>query len=295
MKKFSARIYGHRLLTAFRVLKYYNRQEIIPEDIKLNLRYLKNKVLDYRCGEEVRYIFNNSFVDKYLDGSTNIPSILKDLGNGLLYVMHNGKRMYMKRSFNETEALQYYKSILIEQDKDSPHCYFVNKENMTDKVVIDCGAAEGIFMLDYIQEVRELFMFEPDLEWVEALSYTYGKWKDKVHIIPKFIGKNDDFDKNIITLDSYFGGEENKINIIKLDIEGEEINAIIGAKKIIDNQVNVRWLVCVYHNQNDEYNITELLADYKKIERKGNMLMIWRNGSKLAPPYFRKGVIEYIR
>ena len=60
------------------------------------------------------------------------------------------------------------------------------------------------------------------------------------------------------------------IDLIKLDIEGAEYNALIGAKKLIQNY-KPALAICVYHNQNDFIQIPKLIlsfrSDYKILLR----------------------------
>jgi FkbM family methyltransferase len=89
-----------------------------------------------------------------------------------------------------------------------------------------------------------------------------GNWVDSASMLGEmnFITKNDDTINTIevesITLDSYFkiNNYEDKISIIQLDIEGYEINALTGAKYII--QKNKPIIIIEegnHHNSNNEF------------------------------------------
>jgi FkbM family methyltransferase len=66
-----------------------------------------------------------------------------------------------------------------------------------------------------------------------------------------------------VTIDSSINS---KIDFIKLDIEGAEIQAIKGAQRVIHN-FKPKLAVCVYHNQKDFIEIPSLILkinpDYK--------------------------------
>lgn len=287
--KFSLRRMIHCLIIAIRADLYYRKNNGEITEIQSQICYLRSNIRHYKNGEEVRFVFNSGFVDKYFKYNTEI--FLENKCN-LYYVMHNGKKMYMKRSFTKDEISNYYKSIIIEQDSNSPHCYFPEKVNMYDKTLVDCGVAEGNFCLDYVEDIKEAFLFEPDEEWLEALQYTYEPWRDKIHIIPKFVGSKDNTEDNKhICLDSYFEHKNIKIDYLKMDIEGAEVAAIKGAKKCLQRNNKVTLLICAYHNKEDEMKLKELLYDYAAIPRKGKILMIW--DQKVQEPYFRTGVIEF--
>lgn len=63
----------------------------------------------------------------------------------------------MSRKFkNEKEVAAYYKSVLMEQDEDSPHKYLTKDFNVENSdVVVDVGVAEGNFSLDIIDRVKK--------------------------------------------------------------------------------------------------------------------------------------------
>ncbi len=62
----------------------------------------------------------------------------------------------------------------------------------------------------------------------------------------------------VTTIDKYFENIENKPTFIKADIEGAEIDMIIGAQKIIVNN-KPKIAICLYHNIDDLYEIPLLL------------------------------------
>ena len=66
-------------------------------------------------------VFNYPFTSKYKDMDVQV---FWDNACNLFYVNYKGHKMYMSRKFkNEKEVAAYYKSVLMEQDEDSPHKY----------------------------------------------------------------------------------------------------------------------------------------------------------------------------
>lgn len=252
--------------------------------VKNNLKYLWHNIFHYKTGEEVRFVFNDKFVDRYLDMTIETGF---DAEKELFYVFHNGKRLYMKKGFSREDAINYYRSILVEQDKESPHCYFTNHVNNLDgKVIVDCGAAEGNFIIDYIEQIKKVYFFEAEEQWIEALKATYEPWLDKVEFVCKFV--SDYNDDTHIALSSYFQEINVKPDIIKLDIEGDEVRGLKDIEKIIKKTTII--FVCVYHYDGEEKEVVKLLNDFHIKRRRGTMLMIWF--SKLKAPYLRNGVLE---
>ncbi len=142
---------------------------------------------------------------------------------GLNYAIYYGKKMYMPREYDKKKAVGYVRGILMEQDERSPHRY--NFEGSMDGAIIaDMGGAEGCFILPIIEKIKHAYIFECDDRWIEALNATFSSWKEKVTIIPKYIG-NETNDK-MITLDDYF--KDKSVDYIKADIEGAEMDMLAG-------------------------------------------------------------------
>lgn len=229
------------------------------------LPILEQKILEHkpRNKEEIEvYQYLNThhlrmycypFYDEYLEKDTEI---FYDEMNGLFYGIYTGKKMYLAKQLNTKEkARAYFNNVIMEQDERSPHCYWNNK-NMKEQtgVTVDIGAAEGIYGLQVIDQIDHLYMFEVNDGWIEALNYTYAAYKEKVTIIKKYIGNIDS--ENISKMDTVLGDKE--IDSIKMDIEGMELEALLGAEKII-TQSKPDLAICVYHHHNDNEIISSWL------------------------------------
>jgi len=181
-----------------------------------------------------------------------------DAENSLPFVMHHGKRLYFGRDMiNDVPGI--YKGLLIEQDERSAHRYVVSYSELTDKVLLDIGAAEAIFALDTIEYVNHAYLFECDERWQEALNATFSPWKEKVTIVRKYI--SDVNDDNSITLDDYFFNKPKENLFLKMDIEGYERRALKGAKSLLENGKNISGSVCIYHLYDDKDFLSFLLHE----------------------------------
>lgn len=201
-------------------------------------------------------VFNYDYVKKY-DG---IEVLLdKDEECGLYYVLHKGKKMYMKRSLNTVDEVEkYYQSLLIEQDQESPHHYLDDEFQLPEEAVIaDIGAAEGIFTLENIERIKKAYVFECDDEWIEALTKTLEPFDDKVTIIHKYVSDCEDERRTL--LDNY---KECGLNFIKMDIEGAECDALEGAKKLLCDAEDIKCAICAYHTEYDEQAIRWILQEF---------------------------------
>ena len=152
-----------------------------------------------------------------------------------------------------------------------------------DEVLVDVGAYTGDTILDFIKiygsnSYKKIYAYEIT---EEALGYLKENTKNNpnINIINKavlnepgkaFIEYNEEsISANTIghsgkeitatTLDEDI---KEKITIIKMDIEGSEQKALIGAKNHIKNDTPT-LLISVYHNLKDLYQIPKLINEIK--------------------------------
>ncbi len=219
----------------------------------------------------------------------NLIKVFRDEGKDLFYVIHGGKRLYYSRFFrSEDDVRLSYNGLCIEQDERSPHRYLTDEFNVLQHdVVADIGAAEGNFSLDAVEKADALYIFEPDEKWVEALTATFEPWKEKVHIIKKWV--SDTESDECVTLDGFFG--DNPVDFIKIDAEGADKLVLKGAGNKLSGSRPMRIAVCTYHRKHDARITEKILREYgfRYSFSGGYLLFIHR---RLTPPFFRRGLIR---
>ena len=207
------------------------------------------------------------------------------------YTMVDSKKMYLKAGWDQEQCRKYLDFLFSEQLSDSPHYYF-DKNILTQKynILVDGGGAEGYFALRLLDNAEKIYIFECDAEWVVALQKTFAAYKAKVIIIDKYLGAQTD--GNVIALDDVIDKDE-KISLLKLDVEGAELATLEGAVQSIDD--NTIGLVWVYHYQNEENEIRKFLkkSGYYITNRKGYIYFL--HDENMKAPYFRRGVLKFYR
>lgn len=260
------------------IIGYYTAHPTSDNEIKQALRYL---------GEHPLCTFPATFGRKYTLASVEVH---KEPSNGLLYVNHQGKKLFFKRSFNAATVRHCYLALLKEQDKESPHCYTDNEFGVKqDDVLFDIGSAEGIFSLSNIEKVSQIVLFERDSEWLEALEATFSPYKEKVTVLAKFVSDKDDTYN--ISIDTFLKTYPHRPNFIKIDVEGAECAVLNGMRKNLETHSG-KIAICTYHQANDYDNIHRHLCTqgFSTVPTPG--VMIFLNDVPLRPPYFRKGLIK---
>ena len=267
------------------------------------LEALRKKIVSYckeHCNAEFQEIgeylgsnalecYNYHYTKRYKKLNINV---YYDNELNLFYVVHKNKKMYMKKGWTASQVRDYYRFIRIEQDELSPHLYFTKElQDKRFRKVVDLGAAEGNFTLEIIDSCDKAYIFECDEGWIEALHATFAPWKEKVAIVPVVVS-NVTRD-NMMTLDYYFKDDLENIDLIKIDVEGSEVQVLQGAEKILTQNKQVRMFICAYHYQNEESEIRTYLSGWHLKHRNGYIVMI--DDKRQKKPYLRRGVLEASR
>lgn len=243
-------------------------------------------IIEYIDREHKINLISYDFVKEY-DG---LPvTVCVDDGCGMHYVPYKGRKMFFPRGWDEEKITGYYRSVVMEQDERSPHCYANEAFGVkAGDVVVDAGAAEGIFALDCIDVASKLYLIEADKAWMEALEQTFRDDKEKVRLIYGFL---DSYHAGShVSIDGLF--EQEEINYIKMDIEGAEKAALAGAEKTLARSNNLRCAICAYHCREDEESIQGTLSahGFDTKTSKGYMCPDWTLEAYLDAE-LRRGIV----
>ena len=164
----------------------------------------------------------------------------------------------------------------------STNIYFdKNIINLTkDEVFLDGGAYNGDTINPFIKQTKgmfkKVFCFEPDFESYSILKrHTEKEIKDaRIKVLPYGLGKKEEtvfftnegnlqskiiksgkVEIKLYPVDKYI---KKKFTLIKLDIEGYEKEALLGAKKTIKVH-KPKLAICIYHYLKDLWEIPLLI------------------------------------
>ena len=257
----------------YRLVHEYGIQhdKIAPEKYLANIKiisdYYNGKIQDAETVQTVHQLETLNNFDiwcGYCPKPREKYEVIWDEECNMPYVIYESKKMYYPREWppeanmNVIDGKEYVIGVEFEQQPGSPHTYITDDIYVKEgDVVVDAGVCEGNFAIKYIDKVSKLYLIECDPLWVEALKMTFRDYMDKVVICQKFLGGTNN-DKTI-TLDKLIVND--RVDFIKMDIEGAEIDALKGAKNVFLNN-DIRCSICSYHKHDDEKNIREILGSY---------------------------------
>lgn len=287
-------------------------QWLIPHGL-MDQRYLNKSNEKYKIGNEIRNYFltlNNNDCDlelseiiHYFKDSkfTSIPydftkkyrqkhiGAFYDNSCHMCFVLHSGKKLYFPKEWSLEAASNYYNSLLLEQDEESPHRYETEEYTVKNgEVIVDVGAAEGIWALTYAEKAAKIYLFECEKPWIVALQKTFEPWREKVVIVNKYVSNINT--RNETTIDEYFKNKE--INFIKADIEGAEIKLLQGSARILSMDNQLKLLLCSYHKKNDADELRIILEKEGFMTEYSKRYIIFIHDKELSAPYVRKGLIR---
>jgi len=163
---------------------------------------------------------------------------------------------------------QYFNSLTMSQFKDSSNCVYV-----------DCGAYNGDTFIDAEGKLplTKAYLFEPDSANFEELVKTVKRSNTSTVCLPLAVsdqyqilsfsgsGEGGTISSNgsvhiaAASLDELI--PNSKVNFIKFDVEGAEVNAVMGAKHLIQRSRPI-IVLSLYHRPADLWEIPALIASY---------------------------------
>ncbi|MDF2511039.1 MAG: hypothetical protein K0S04_905 [Herbinix sp.] len=192
-----------------------------------------------------------------------------------------------KKTFENTLKYRFcgetgYLTEVLQKDQYCPTDIFSFSD---EEVIIDGGAAQGDSLSRFIElcngKYPKIYCFEANQDYCRGIKYCFKH--ENLHIINKGLydknamlfwhenghgsylseEKKSDFQLEVVSLDDTI---KEKVTFIKMDIEGAEQKAILGAKDIIQRD-KPKLAICIYHKENDLWDIPllikELVPEYK--------------------------------
>lgn len=209
--------------------------------------------------------FDKLKVDKVLGYLSDLKS--KEIFNAIIKKRENG--------------IMDYSDLMSEGEYFNSEFFFPCKN----AIYVDAGSYDGDSILGFIkfnQNFKKIFAFEPDEYNYNILkkSFVYNVYREKITLFDFALSdkkETTDFDsgkgvsshlideqpslinnKIKVSCQSLDNLIDEKVSFIKMDIEGAEIRALNGAKRLITTY-KPDLAICIYHKEMDIFEIPELI------------------------------------
>jgi FkbM family methyltransferase len=233
--------------------------------------------------ELLRYFFSSSYFKK---ASHFIKEIKKEGDYILVFLKSCKDPLYIPADINE----QSLKQVIVECFyTDNWHFYEIPQTKvLKNDTVVDCGAAEGLFAMLIKDRCNMVYLIEPLTKFVNALEKTFQN-VDNTAILPCAISNREFHSKmlssdissslsdngegeavQVTTLDKLFFEKGIAVNYLKLDLEGHDFEALLGAEQLIRKN-KPKIAVTTYHKKEHaaqiEAFLTQLNLGYKILKK----------------------------
>ncbi len=262
---------------------------------------IKNELLQYVKQEQIYYFevelyqYYGSNHDKYQEYILNNIDELGDIYINLADE-YSKKTMLRVMEGRLTGNLDVISDIWVKNQYWPEDVINLNEK----EVIIECGSSDGKTLKELCMRLNykyeHIYCFEPDLQCKAVLSdvinsidsndgITYfekGTYKETTELwfmnedLSSGLSKIEETGNSKIDVVAIDDVIKEKVTYIKMDIEGAELDTLMGAKKII-TQYRPKLAVCIYHKDSDILNIMEYLqtlnSQYKFYMRHHNCNM----------------------
>lgn len=259
------------------------------------MEYIETQIGYILCGKDQRTLNvayflkefdKNKHKDTFLNSMTKVEELLMD---------EESKEILRKRiSFLETGDVSLVLELpYMEQEYFCEELFPITET----ETYVDCGTYTGDTIEKFIKytknEYSKIIAFEPDSDNFRILKHTVdcnafhdvyaynvatGNAKGKIRFnnmgtMGSFISDEGTESVDVVKLDDFI---KEPVSIIKMDIEGAELDTLKGAKNIVETY-KPKLAICVYHRWDDIFTIPlylhTLVPEYKFKIRHHSMCM----------------------
>lgn len=247
------------------------------------------------CKNIIDYTYFRRYKDLFHGDRYNLPSC-SDIG---LMEQHEEDLCEVYDFLADTKSKEVFEKIvrfrmlddsikIPTEDQDKQYFEYNLFEKRTDEILVDCGAYNGISLKTFLQEnnyrFKKYYGIEPDKDnfkkLTEFVTTLPEEVREKISLVNKaaykeqknlklynlngpgsFIADIGTQDINSIKIDELVGSDE--ITYIKMNIEGSELPALIGAQQTITN-CKPRLAIAGYHKTWDLWKIPKLIQSMNR-------------------------------
>jgi FkbM family methyltransferase len=260
------------------------------------LRTLASAVLQRRSDTSYKHLLYNVFCPT--SGVLAKRAIAREERSGefiLIYLAGRANPLYFPAAVDRC----FLNQAIAEAIPSAWHCY-ETPETMVrpDDVVMDCGAAEGLFSFNIAERCRKVVCFEPLPVFARALERTFAPYS---HVIVEakavgdrsgtaYLSENAMMTRvtqeasgqavEVQSIDSYCVETGTRPTYLKADLEGYEMKMLEGARNTI-RELKPRIAITTYHRPGDARAILDFLRGLNPAYRFKLRGMEYRTGEPM--------------
>lgn len=194
-----------------------------------------------------------------------------------IFDVHKNERAKIIATLGLVESLNLYRQYFVERDN-------INFAPQNGEVVLDCGACIGeistIFAM-HVGETGQVHLFDPipaHVAFCNQQKILNPHLASRMHIVPMAVGATSNHQEPLlasnsieikpnaitdssfpfISIDDYVHEHKIRVDVIKMDIEGGEYDALKGAENTL-RKFQPRLMISAYHRPDDLWVLRELI------------------------------------
>ncbi len=250
-----------------------------------NYEIIQKKWAQYKGVVKYMYDFHITVVnDTRVEWNSDYVKNHYDEFNTTFEMFLEEKSKHTMQCYIDAAIAGSFDRLFLECREEIPYFNGVLKNVRIDKL-FDCGAYDGDSIHDFIKmfdSYEEIYAFEPDKSNVDKIKQRVKRENiTRLNIIEKgvfsqtttlyftsegksssHISENGDVSVDVIKLDDLYDVITSE-SLIKMDIEGSELEALKGAEKVIRDKSPV-LAICVYHKREDLITIPQFIDSIVK-------------------------------
>lgn len=194
-----------------------------------------------------------------------------------IFDVHKNERAKIIATLGLVESLNLYRQYFVERDG-------INFAPQNGEVVLDCGACVGeiatIFAM-HVGETGQVHLFDPmpaHVAFCNQQKILNSHLANRMHVVPMAVGATSNHQEPLsattaaeiqpnaitdasfpfISIDDYVHEHNIRVDVIKMDIEGGEYDALQGAKNTLV-KFKPRLMISAYHRPDDLWVLRQLI------------------------------------
>lgn len=238
------------------------------------------------CGYKVDF-FCDSNRDKLGLNLEGIPILSIDelVLNYKDYLVIIGSRKYLLEIYHILESVYFPMDHVLKPKYDlivgiNESQYFDVFPAAKDEIFVDAGSYNGDTTIEFMNwchnSYKRIFVFEPlkkqyeiiterckEEKWRDVEIYNYAVWSKEQNLCFEDIDSGSRVrteGKLMVNGNSLDNVIKDKVSFLKMDIEGSELDALDGAKKLIC-KYRPKLAICLYHKPEDIFEIPKKIID----------------------------------